>query len=772
MQVKNVVIINDFNFIQGGASKVAIDTAKILAQNGINVYFFSAVNKEEEKIDGITYISTNQNEALKEKNKLKGILNGIYNVKAKKELKKLLLTLDKSNTIIHVHGWTKALSSSVFDIAFKMNFKIVLTLHDYFVACPNGGFFDYKKNKACAKKQLSPKCIFCNCDSRNYLFKLYRIIRQFVQTKIVKLNKKIEYVVSISDFSKHILKDAFNKNVKFYKIYNPTEFLSNKRVEVENNDIYLYVGRISKEKGVDIFCEVAESLNLKAIVVGDGNERENLEKKYKKIRFVGWKNKLELQEYMNIAKCLVFSSRWYETAGLTAIEANQQGIPVIVPTKTATIEFVDKKYNLVFENSNVESLKEKIIQYEKYGKEKIKKISEEIINKTHENEKYGINYYENLIKLYNDMLKIKCLHILSGLVSGGVEAMVYNYLTNEDWDDFEFEFITHGKSIEKCKKQFEELGIKIYTVTPKKESFIENIKQINSVMKRKKYDIVHSHMSWYNFIPLAIAKKNRIKVRINHSHLYLEDLSFIKKIYFKILSFLNIITANVYFSCSDKAGKFLFAKKKYYIINNGIDVDKYKFNKEMRNKQRQKLNLGNELCIGHIGRFFEQKNHKYLLEIFKQYLKIDKRAKLLLIGDGDLKEEIKNKTKEMGISDRVIFLGAIDNVYEVINAIDIFVFPSQYEGFGIVLIEAQGNGIFSISSKNVPIETKISENIKYIDIKNENIDEWVETICENKNNTIKREEQYKNIEKAKFDIKENAKQLIILYKEMYNGENL
>ena len=126
--IENVVVVNDFNYTQGGASKVAIDTARILKEQGINVFFFSAVEKEEEKIDGITYISTNQNEALKEKNKIKGAINGIYNFKARNEMKKLLKMLDRNSTIIHVHGWTKALSCSVFDIAFKMKFKVILTL--------------------------------------------------------------------------------------------------------------------------------------------------------------------------------------------------------------------------------------------------------------------------------------------------------------------------------------------------------------------------------------------------------------------------------------------------------------------------------------------------------------------------------------------------------------------------------------------------------------------------------------------------------------------
>lgn len=275
MKVKNVVIVNDFNYIQGGASKVAIDTAKLLSKENIKVYFFSAVNKKEENLENVTYISTNQNEALKEKNKLKGIINGIYNFKVKREFKKLLSTLNKEDTVIHVHGWTKALSSSIFDIAFKMKFKVVVTLHDYFSACPNGGYFDYKENKICKKKPLSWQCIKCNCDSRNYGFKIYRLVRQFVQNKIVKLPEKLEYAIGISDLSINVLKPTLNSNIKFKKIYNPIEFDENEeKVEASKNEYFLFVGRISKEKGVDIFCKAITELGLKGIAVGDGSEKK------------------------------------------------------------------------------------------------------------------------------------------------------------------------------------------------------------------------------------------------------------------------------------------------------------------------------------------------------------------------------------------------------------------------------------------------------------------------------------------------------------------
>ena len=361
MNTKTVVIVNDFNYTQGGASKVAIETARILKEENIKVIFFSAVDKDEEKIDGIEYISTNQEEALKEKNKIKGALNGIYNLKAKKEFKKLLKTLDKDTTIIHIHGWTKALSSSIFDIAFKMKFKVVLTLHDYFTACPNGGYFNYKQNEICHLKPLSWKCIRCNCDSRNYGFKLYRVIRQFVQNKIVRLNDRLENVITISEFSEKILKTTLGEKVKITRIYNPIDIDENaEKVDPSKNEYYLYVGRISKEKGVDLFCQAITDLGFKGIVVGDGDEKEKLSKQYSNIEFTGWKNKDEVKEYMKKAKVLIFPSRWYETAGLTVLEAQSLGIPVVVSKECAASEFVPKENWF----NGITELKKKIIDNE------------------------------------------------------------------------------------------------------------------------------------------------------------------------------------------------------------------------------------------------------------------------------------------------------------------------------------------------------------------------------------------------------------------------
>lgn len=360
-KLKNVVVINDFNYIEGGASKVAIKTAELLKEKVENVYYFCAVSKEQDKIDGVKYVTTNQTEALKTKNKLLGIINGIYNFKSKRKLRELLKTLNVNETIIHIHGWTKALSSSVFDISFYMGFKVVLTAHDYFTACPNGGYFNYNENKICKLKPQSFKCIKCNCDSRNYLFKIYRIIRQFVQNQIVQVNKKIEYVIGISDKNIEVLETTLNKDANVKKVLNPIDIEKiEERVKAEKNDTYLFIGRVAKEKGIDVFCKNISMLGLKGIVVGDGPELERLKCEYKDIEFTGWKSKLEIKVYMKKARVLIFPSLWYEGAPLTPLETMSYGIPCIVSNCSSAIEYINDKNGEIFDPYKNNDLKEKI----------------------------------------------------------------------------------------------------------------------------------------------------------------------------------------------------------------------------------------------------------------------------------------------------------------------------------------------------------------------------------------------------------------------------
>lgn len=352
MKLKNVVIINDFDYIQGGASKVAIQTAELLQKEGLNVFFFSGSYSPKDHIAGIKYISTKQGESLKSKNKIKGALNNLYNRKAKKELIQLLKTLNPEETIIHYHGWTKCLSSSVFSAAFKMKFKTVLTLHDYFLVCPNGGFYDFKHDKIA---ELKPwQYLFKNCDSRSYGFQLFRLLRMFIQNKIVKVPKKVDSFIAVSDFSKNIITRNLKKKVNIETILNPIDKLGEK-ITPDKNGYLLFVGRLEKEKGINLFCEAANKTDSKALVVGDGSLLEDLKKAYPKITFVGWKNREEIYQYMKKSKILVFPSKWYEGMPLTVIEALNIGLPVIANNVCAASDCITPNNGFVFNNS-LESL--------------------------------------------------------------------------------------------------------------------------------------------------------------------------------------------------------------------------------------------------------------------------------------------------------------------------------------------------------------------------------------------------------------------------------
>jgi len=389
--LKNVVVINDFDYIQGGASKVAIQTANLLKENNpdLNVYFFSGAHDSKSNLSSdVISICTNQGESLKSKNKLKGAIDNLYNFKAKKLLKELLLTLDRDETIIHVHGWTKCLSSSVFDIAFKMNFKLVLTLHDYFTACPNGGYFNYQKNEIWTVKPFSLRYILNNCDSRNYFFHLYRLLRFFIQDKIVKLNERLTDVITISDFSENILRKTLNPNTHIHRVYNPIDLDPNREiVDYTKNDYFLYVGRISKEKGVDVFCEGVTKANKKGVVVGDGSELEKLKNKYPNIEFVGWKNSQEVKEYMKKAKALIIPSRWYEAAPLTPIEALQYGIPIISSDCNATVDYLENGINGCMFSIEINNLSDIVLNFSDEYKPELQT-------------QYRNNYIKRLLEVY------------------------------------------------------------------------------------------------------------------------------------------------------------------------------------------------------------------------------------------------------------------------------------------------------------------------------------------------------------------------------------
>lgn len=376
-ELKNIITINDFNFSQGGASKVAIDTANMLAEAGYNSIFISAVSDDKKTIlnKKVIQYKFHGREFLQYDNKIKGMIDGIKCIKFSRYVEKILDDFNPEDTIVHVHGWTKACSSDFFNVLKEKKFSTFLTLHEYFSFCPNGAYFNYKKNCACTKKGGSLECLFCNCDSRSYMFKLYRFTREIQYKRDMDFN----YInaIYISEFERKIIEKQID-TPKATVIYNPVSEID-KGTEQKEYD-YIYIGRTSKEKGIDLFIELAKKLsNKKFLIVGEHSTS------LKNLKSTGWISEKEVDEYLKKSFRLVFPSLWPETFGLNVIKALSVGIPCLVSSNTAAAEFVTNGENgYIFQQGDFSSL-EKVAELQLDGN--IKKVK-------------TANYIENVISLW------------------------------------------------------------------------------------------------------------------------------------------------------------------------------------------------------------------------------------------------------------------------------------------------------------------------------------------------------------------------------------
>ena len=404
--IKNAVVVCDYGYIEGGAARIAQDTARLLAQSGLTVYFFCAVGPvaDELKSAGVLAVCLEQSDILHEKNRIKGILRGIYNTKAKKEFTKLLSSLDPRETIIHVHTWTKGVSSSIFKVAEKKHFQVVLTVHDYFLVCPNGGLFNYQTSEICALKPMSAKCIACHCDARSYPQKLFRVLRQWVQNRNIRPRKNISYIF-ISDFSKREFLKRYSgiPQEKQYFLTNVIRFDERReRVLCEQNDTYLFIGGLTEVKGIRVFCEAVTQSGVKAVVIGTGILEEELKQQYPAVRFVGWKSKEDMKPYLAQARCLVFPSIWYEASPLTPLEVMALGIPVICSDLNAASDLIRGGENgLLYPSNSVSSLAAAI--EETKSDDLVKRLSEYAFQHF-DADKYSEEcYVRDLMKLYEEI---------------------------------------------------------------------------------------------------------------------------------------------------------------------------------------------------------------------------------------------------------------------------------------------------------------------------------------------------------------------------------
>ncbi|WP_295813366.1 glycosyltransferase family 4 protein [uncultured Nitratireductor sp.] len=328
MRPGRVVIINDRSSEIGGASNLSCLSARLLREAGVPVTFFAgdsstnAVQSEAVHVNG---------KPLVERDGLSALVGGLYNRDAHDLLQSWIARNDGPSTIYHVHGWSKILSPSIFHALMPVRERVVLHAHDYFLACPNGGFINYPAASVCKLAPMSMRCLATQCDKRGFHQKAWRSMRHLLMQRLFALQRLPANIVLVHDEMRDYFARAGIDDSRMVTVRNPVEafLLSEARPQAMND--FFFVGRLEPEKGFEDAARAARLAGIPLHVIGEGAGRAVLEEQYPEVKLHGWCNRAKIAELMRRARCVIISSRVPEPFGLAALEAAGSGIPVVLP---------------------------------------------------------------------------------------------------------------------------------------------------------------------------------------------------------------------------------------------------------------------------------------------------------------------------------------------------------------------------------------------------------------------------------------------------------
>lgn len=367
---------------------------------------------------------------------------------------------------------------------------------------------------------------------------------------------------------------------------------------------------------------------------------------------------------------------------------------------------------------------------------------------------------------------IRILHVIGIMNRGGAETMIMNLYRNIDRTKIQFDFVENSSLPAVFDEEILALGGKIYRC-PRYRG-INHISYVKWWVEffeehASEYGIIHGHLGSTASIYLSIARRFGLYT-IAHSHSSGTDHS-LKSFLYDIMSYNTRNVADYFFACSEQAGVDRFGEKitegeNYSILNNAINIKQFAYDSVARETKRKELDLiSNELVVGHVGRFSPAKNHAFLLDIFAALLRKEENAVLLLVGGGDGMDEIRRKAENLGISDRVRFLGVRSDVADVMQAMDVFAFPSLYEGLPLTLVEAQSSGLPCLISDRIPPDCILTEGLIRTMSLDSSADEWADALLSLR--SVAREDHSTEVAAHGFDIKTEAKKLQEFYINAY-----
>lgn len=369
MEQISIIIVNDFAHATGGADEVAIKTALLCKNAGMDVVFFGCVPPVDVRLElcDVKTVCLGQEACVEDESVARGAMRGLWNTEVLDGLKKTV-SLCKNTPVAHVHSYTKALSPSVFAYLGQLEVPSLLTVHDQFVVCPNGGFIDYRNAGQCRRRPLSASCVLHNCDKRNYAQKLYRCIRQvLLNRELRRLSPKIAWV---SEFNRELVRSIDSWYDEGVVIENPVDELGYHPVDAWKNEmVFAYVGRASFEKGVEVFCKGIRLAGVRGVAIGGGPEVRRLSVEYPEVRFVGYMERSDMRPLLSKVRGCIFPSVCFEAAPLVPREVMAAyGLPFIVADGCAAKDYiVDGKTGFLFRSGDEQSLGNAISRFNDDG---------------------------------------------------------------------------------------------------------------------------------------------------------------------------------------------------------------------------------------------------------------------------------------------------------------------------------------------------------------------------------------------------------------------
>jgi glycosyltransferase involved in cell wall biosynthesis len=356
MTVDRVVIINDDCTESGGAAAIALCSAISLRQRGFPVTFLSAGSMPDPRLGEIgVEVHCLGGTQLMQGPRVAAAVRGLFDARTAAALSAWIIGNDTPRTCYHLHNWHKALSASIFAPLRRVQARLAITAHDYFLACPNGGYFDYQAQLPCERVPVSTGCIVTNCDRRRYAHKLWRLARHKLRQSIFDLMQSPARVVAVHEGMIPFLEKGSIPRAAIRVLRNPVTTRRSERISVEHNRVMMFVGRLEEDKGVRHLALAARKAALPLWIIGSGPLMPYLKREHPEVRLLGWQPPERISEFLGSARLLIAPSRWRETFGLVALEAVMSGVPVIVsPFALIGGEIVESGFGLACDPHDVD----------------------------------------------------------------------------------------------------------------------------------------------------------------------------------------------------------------------------------------------------------------------------------------------------------------------------------------------------------------------------------------------------------------------------------